>query len=128
WTAGELRLQGREPGPQHLVLLTRQPGHILDRLELLALDQIEVAQPLLGLGLEHGIDLALDALRDTGGIVHQAGDLIEETVAGLGHGSAPETAFTGMKNGDDAAGRQAREPLTHAPAQQKSDGAQARAL
>ncbi len=61
--------------------------------ELLALDQVEVAQPLLRLRLEHGIDFALDALCDAGGIIHQAGDLVEETVAGLGHGQAPETTF-----------------------------------
>src|SRR5437660_4078351 len=91
-TGAKLRLQGRDAGAQHLVLLARQPGHVLDRLELLALDQVEVPQPLLRLRLEHGVDLALDALRDASGIVHQAGDLVEETVAGLGHGQAPKTA------------------------------------
>src|SRR5262245_14049297 len=107
WTSREPRLQGSEPGPQHLVLLTCQPGYLLDRLELLAFDQIEVAQPLLRLGLEHGVDLALDPLRDAGSIVHQARDLVEKAVAGLGHGSAPETAVTSLKNGDAGPGRQA---------------------
>src|SRR5215471_6945511 len=88
----KLRLQRGDAGPQHFAFLAREPGHVLDRLELLALDQVEVAQPLLRLRLEHGVDLALDTLRDAGRIVHQAGDLVEETVAGLGHRQAPKTA------------------------------------
>jgi hypothetical protein len=36
----ELRLQRDDPRLQRLVFLARQPGHVLDRLELLALDDI----------------------------------------------------------------------------------------
>ena len=54
----ELGLQRRDTGLQRLVFLAREPGHLLDRLELLALDQIEVAQPFLRLGADQGVDLA----------------------------------------------------------------------
>src|SRR5215467_6030260 len=41
--------QRRDPRGERLVLLARQPGHFLDRLEFLALDHVEVAQHALGL-------------------------------------------------------------------------------
>src|SRR5580698_8433318 len=78
-------LQRRDPGLQRLVFLARQPGHVLDRLELLALDDVEVAQDLFSLVAYDGIDLALDALGGAGGVVHQAADLVEKPIAGLGH-------------------------------------------
>src|SRR3954471_6623142 len=59
----ELFLERRNARLQDLVVLARQPGHFLDGLELLALDQVEVAQPLLGLSLEDRLDLAPDPLR-----------------------------------------------------------------
>src|SRR6266540_5428316 len=93
--SGELRLQRRNAHLEQLVLLARDAGHVLDRLELLALDQVEIAQPLLGLVLEHGVELALDALGDAGGVIHQAGDFIEEAVGGLGHGSLIDFATYG---------------------------------
>src|SRR5882762_9466409 len=57
----ELGFQGRNAGLQRLVFLAREAGHVLDRVELLALDEIEVAQDALSLVADHGIDLALDA-------------------------------------------------------------------
>src|SRR5262249_54161140 len=83
---GKLAFQRRDAGFEGLVLLAGQARHVLDRLEFLALDEVEVAHPPLGLAPEHGIELALDPLRDAGGIVHEAGDFVEEPVAGLGHG------------------------------------------
>src|SRR6267154_1225990 len=92
--AAAIRRRGgnAEPGFQHgdarlqrLVLLARQPRHVLDRLELLALDDVEVAQEFFGLVADHGIDLALDALGGAGSVVHQAADLVEKPIAGLGH-------------------------------------------
>ncbi len=61
----ELGLQRCDPGLQRLVFLARQAGHVLDRLELLALDHVEVAQNALGLSAHHGVELALGALRGT---------------------------------------------------------------
>src|SRR5215472_16165470 len=81
----ELRLEGSDARLQGLVLLAGKPRHVLDSLELLALDQVEIGEPALGLGAEHGLDLAADTLRDAGGIVHQPRNLVEEAVAGLGH-------------------------------------------
>src|ERR1700688_4324930 len=81
----EFGFQHRDPRLQRLVLLARQPRHVLDRLELLALDDVEVAQDLFGLVADPRIDLALDALGGAGGVVHQTPDLVEKTIVGLGH-------------------------------------------
>src|ERR1700733_746616 len=85
WRGAELGFQRGDAQLQRLVFLARQPRHVLDRLELLALDDVEVAQDLLGLVAHHRIDLALDALGGAGGVVHQAADLVEKPIAGLGH-------------------------------------------
>src|ERR1700690_1910063 len=81
----EFGLQHRDARLQRLVFLARQPRHVLDRLELLALDDVEVAQDFFGLIADYGIDLALDALGGSGGVVHQAPDLVKKPIAGLGH-------------------------------------------
>ena len=81
----DLGFQRRDPGLQGLVFLARQAGHVLDRIELLALDEVEVAQDALGLVANDRIDLALDALGGAGGVVHQTADLVEKPIAGLGH-------------------------------------------
>src|SRR5580704_17567415 len=85
----QLGLERGEACLQGLVLLAGKPRHVLDGFEFLALDQIEILQPALSLGAEQGVELAPDALRDAGGIVHQPRDLVEETVAGLGHPCLP---------------------------------------
>ena len=48
-----------------------------DRLEILARDHIEVTQNALSLGAEQRIDLAAHALRDAGGVVHQAAEFVK---------------------------------------------------
>src|SRR5205807_9313563 len=85
----ESGLQGGNARLEGLVLLAGKPGHFLDGLEFLALDHIEVVEPALGLAAERRFDLAADALRDTGGIVHQPRHLVEHPVAGLGHRLPP---------------------------------------
>ena len=84
----ELCLQRGDPDLQRLVLLAREPRHLLDGLELLALHHFEVAQDALGLGAHDGVELSPRPGRDTGRVVHQPRDLVEETVARLGHSFA----------------------------------------
>src|SRR5579862_1829104 len=48
----ERRLQRRDARLKRLVLLARQAGHVLDRLEILALDHVEIAQNALSLVAE----------------------------------------------------------------------------
>src|SRR5499426_5196 len=81
-----------DAGLQGLILLARQPRHVLDRLELLALDHVEVAQDAVGLVADHGIELPPHPRGNAGGVVHQPRKLVEEAVAGLGH-----VAFLGSK-------------------------------
>src|ERR1019366_5035627 len=81
----ELGFQHGDARLQRLVFLARQPRHVLDRLELLALDDVEVAQDFFGLIADHGVDLALDALGGARGVIHQTPDLVEKPIAGLGH-------------------------------------------
>src|SRR5882757_6703165 len=81
----EFCFQRRDARFEGLVFLARQPRHVLDHLELLALDDVEVAQDFFGLIADHRIDLALDALGGARGIVHQTPDLVEKPIAGLGH-------------------------------------------
>src|ERR1700761_4815808 len=83
--SAQFGLQRRNPGLQRLVFLARQPRHVLDRLKLLALDDIEVAQDFFGLVAHHGVDLALDPLGCARGVVHQPADLVKEPIVGLGH-------------------------------------------
>src|SRR5215475_1741632 len=78
--------QFRDPCLQCLIFLSCKPRHILDRLEFLALDDIEIPQDFFGLTPPERIDLAFDALRCTRGVVHQPSDLVEKPVGGLGHG------------------------------------------
>src|ERR1700712_5383980 len=113
----ELGFQRGDPGLQRLVFLTRQTGHILDRVELLALDEVEVAQDALGLVADDRVDLSLDALGCAGGVVHQTADLVEKPIVGLGH----------LKNAPVAATGSAWSKTLPAPRQWRSRGAGSRA-
>src|SRR6185437_195015 len=108
----ELGLKCRDARFQRLVFLARQAGHVLDRFELLAFDQIHVAQEFFGLVAPERVDLALDALGGAGGVVHQPADLVEKPVVGLGHG---EISVRGEPSGRTMAIPAPRfKPLGHA--------------
>src|SRR5215471_1599163 len=96
----QLRLKRRNPHLQRLVFLAREPCHVLDRLELLALHNIEVAQHLFRLVSPERVDFALDTLCRAGCIVHQPSDLVEKPVCGLGHGRFLRTRKLQADNGD----------------------------
>src|SRR5258708_35723423 len=68
WVAAdsELGLERGDARLQGLVLLARKPRHFLGRLELLALDHVEVAQDAVGLVAAHGVELAPHARGDAG--------------------------------------------------------------
>ena len=63
----------------------------------LALDQVEIMQPALGLGAEQGIEFAANPLRDACGIVHQPRNLVEESVGGLSHRWPPGLAKSALR-------------------------------
>src|SRR6202022_648840 len=81
----EFGFQCRDARFQRLIFLARQPRHVLDHLELLALDHVEVAQEFFGLVADHGVNLALTPLGGARGVVHQPPDLVEKPIGGLGH-------------------------------------------
>ena len=72
---------------KQLVLLARLLRHGLDRLELLALHHVEIAQHALGLGAHHVFDLLAHAIGGAGSIGDQLAQLVEEPACGLGHGT-----------------------------------------
>src|SRR3954453_18686696 len=64
----ELAFQYGDTRLQQIIFLACDPRHVLDRLELLTLHNVEVAQDLLRLVADHRVDLALDALSRAGGV------------------------------------------------------------
>jgi hypothetical protein len=62
WRRLEFGLQRRNARLQGFVFLPRQPGHVLDGLEFLALDHVHVAQDTFGLGANDGIEFPPHAL------------------------------------------------------------------
>src|SRR5271169_2545362 len=68
--ARQRRFERSNTALERLVLLARDARHILDRLEFVALDQIEVAQPPLRLGAEQRLELAPHTLRNTCRVIH----------------------------------------------------------
>src|SRR5262249_13505566 len=87
--AAELLFQLGNPRRKALIFLARLRRHLLDRLEFFSRHHVEVAQDALGLGLKDGFDLAPDAARHPGGVVHQPGHFVEESVRRLYHWGAP---------------------------------------
>src|SRR5271165_4023599 len=84
-SGSDLGLQCRNPRLQSLVLLACRPRHVLDRLELVALDHVKLAQDAIGLIAEYGVELAPDPRSDARRIVHQPRYLVQEAIGGLGH-------------------------------------------
>src|SRR5215471_1086727 len=87
--AGEFGLERCQASAELFVLLARLGGHLPHRLELLALDHVQLAQQALALGLYHGFEIAPHALGRAGRIGHELGELVKKPVVGLGHGACP---------------------------------------
>src|SRR5262245_46079054 len=99
------------PPFERLVLLARQARHLLHRLELLALDEVEVAQDAFGLVANDGFELAPHARGGACRVVHQPRDLVEEAVGGLRHnGSRVRMNMPAPTMGTDRCRRKARSP------------------
>jgi len=49
---GKLRFKCRNPGLERFIFFTREPCHVFDGFEFLALDNIQIAQKPLGLVAE----------------------------------------------------------------------------
>src|SRR5262249_23089639 len=84
--AREFGLERREASTELFILLARLDRHLLDGLELLALDHVHLAQQALALGFHHGFKIAAHALCRTCRIGHELGKLVEKPAVGLGHG------------------------------------------
>src|ERR1700728_226799 len=82
---GKLRLQRGDARLECFILLTGEPGHVLDGLEFLTLNDVEVAQNAFGLAAKQRLELSAHPLRHPGGVVHQPCRLIEEPVRRLHH-------------------------------------------
>jgi hypothetical protein len=78
--------QRGNPHLERLIFLPRQTRHLLDRLEIVALHHVKVMEDAFRLSAEQRLNLTPDALRGTGGVVHQTGYFIEETIRRLDHG------------------------------------------
>src|SRR6476660_3678930 len=79
--------QRTDPRFQRAVLLARLLRHGLDRLELLALHHIEIAQHALGLGADHIFDLLAHTVGRAGSVGDQLAEFVEEPPCGLRHES-----------------------------------------
>ena len=72
-----------EPGFQRLILLARGDRHRLDRLEFLAGNEVEPADPVARALLHRGLRLAGHAGDGAGGAVHHLDEIVEQFVLGL---------------------------------------------
>jgi hypothetical protein len=79
------RFQTRYAGLKLAIFDTGFLGHRADGFEFFTLDNIEVAQHALTLAADHAVYFALDALGSTGGVCHELGKFIKQTIGGLGH-------------------------------------------
>jgi len=70
---------------EELVLLAGFLRHGLDRLEILALHHVEIAQHALGLGAHQSFDLLAYAVGGAGGAGDQLAQFVEEPACGLCH-------------------------------------------
>jgi len=105
-------LERRNASFERFVLLAGETGHIFDGFELLAPNNIEVPENAFCLAAEQRLELAPNALRNAGRIVHQTSNLVEEAIRRLDHvclrpepAKNPSPAWLAMlaDNGDGAA-------------------------
>ena len=103
------RFEHRDARLERFIVLARDSRHLLDGLELLALDHIEIAQKALRLVAEQRLEFTADALRNAGRIVHQPGNLSEKPIRRLHHarlrGLSLHPAPAPLRNNGDGAAK-----------------------
>src|SRR6202051_3486458 len=82
----ELRFQLSYPCGKPLVLVPGARRHLLDRLELLASDDVHARHHPLHLRAGEGLRFALGAVGEARGVGHKAREIVEEFALGLRHG------------------------------------------
>ncbi len=104
---GQRRFKRGDSRLKRLVFFARKPCHILNGLEILALDHIQLAQNTLCLGAKQRLEFPAHTLGDAGGIVHKPRHLIKKPVCGLYHDCLNSAAARPLAmrndNGDGAA-------------------------
>ena len=77
-----------------LILLARCDDHVAQNLDLFLPGDVHVSQKTFDLALDDGLDLAPDALRGSGRVGHETGELVEKTVGCRCHGWFPSGGRT----------------------------------
>lgn len=91
WNAsGRLQFRHRgfkfgDAGRERLVLLTSLLRHVAHGFEILAGDDIHIAQKFLSLSTDHGFRLAPDAFGRPSGFRHELGKVVKQSIRRLGH-------------------------------------------